>query len=359
MSIDNSGVVPGTITEFEAIEKLNKELRKASTLVGLQEARHLVKLYYVVQNLRIRAGNQISAVERESNKDPTDVIKHVEGAFKVLENNIKISLMVFARQYTVGMWLQSICGIGPVLSAGFLSELDIRNRPTAGHFMSFAGIIPGQEKLWKKGAKRPWNADLKVMCYKTAESFIKVQNNDKDVYGHLFALRKKYEWERNLKGELDDQASEKDVTIMPKGHPGVVAKSTDAFEWYTGNIDYAEARESFESEQDMSKLAAKVKALKKAKKFERPAVACRMLPPAHIVARARRWVEKIWLSHVHHVMYMDYYQKDPPKPYIIEYGDKLYADGVNKHTTILKVPNWPMEKTGLSLQDLFEESRSD
>ena len=37
MSIDDSGVVPGTATEFEAIEKLNKELYKASTLVGLQD----------------------------------------------------------------------------------------------------------------------------------------------------------------------------------------------------------------------------------------------------------------------------------------------------------------------------------
>jgi hypothetical protein len=350
-------VIPETTSEFEAIEKLNKELRKASELVGLQEARHLVKLYYTVQNLRIRAGNQINAVERGEGVEPTDVIKHVKRAFKILENNIKISLMVFARQYTVGMWLQSICGIGPVLSAGFLSELDVRNRPTAGHFMSFAGIIPGQEKLWVKGAKRPWNADLKVLCFKTAESFIKVQNNEKDVYGHLYALRKNYEWERNLKGELADQAQQKDPTVMPKGTQGLVGKDTDAFEWYTGNISYQEAREFFESEQDMSKLAAKVKALKKKKKFIEDAIKCRMLPPAHIVARARRWVEKIFLSHVHHVMFMDYYQKDPPKPYIIQFGEKLYEDGVNKHTTMLKVPNWPLEEKGRSLQDLFEEPR--
>jgi len=350
--------IPETISEFEAIEKLNKDLRKASELVGLQEARHLVKLYYTVQTLRIRSGNQISAVERESGVEPTDVIKHVERSFKVLENNIKISLMVFARQYTVGKWLQSICGIGPVLSAGFLSELDVRGRPTAGHFMSFAGIIPGQEKLWVKGVKRPWNADLKVLCFKTAESFIKVQNNDKDVYGHLFALRKKYEWERNLNGELADQAALKDSSTQPKGTQGLVGKDTDAFEWYTGNIDYIEARSFFETEQDMSKLSAKVKSLKKKKKFVEPSVRCRMLPPAHIVARARRWIEKIFLSHVHHVMFMDYYEKDPPKPYIIEYGDKLYEDGVNKHTTILEVPNWPLEETGLSLKDLFEESRS-
>ena len=38
---------------------------------------------------------------------------------------------------------------------------------------------------WKKGEKRPWNASLKVLCWKIGESFVKVSSNPKDFYGKL------------------------------------------------------------------------------------------------------------------------------------------------------------------------------
>lgn len=56
------------------------------------------------------------------------------------------------------------------------------------------------------------------------------------------------------------------------------------------------------------------------------------LPPAHIDRRARRWVEKRFLSHWHEVAYIEHYGEPPPKPYVIEHGG---------HAEIVGPPNYP------------------
>jgi hypothetical protein len=57
-----------------------------------------------------------------------------------------------------------------------------------------------------------------------------------------------------------------------------------------------------------------------------------MLPPAHINARARRWAEKIFLSHVFEEMYRVHYDKVPPRYYTLVHSEgkhnKEYAPEV-------------------------------
>jgi hypothetical protein len=37
--------------------------------------------------------------------------------------------------------------------------------------------------------------------------------------------------------------------------------------------------------------------------------------------RARRWTEKIFLSHWHYHAYLEMFSKEPPKPYIITHSE--------------------------------------
>ena len=258
--------------------RLSRDLKKASTTLDEAEARFLVDYYYTLQDERTTAEN----VGRH-NPEPHEVITWLAENARNLENTVKHVLGVYAQSKIPGAWLQSIFGIGPVISAGYLAHFDITKAPTAGHFWSFAGYNPDQ--VWEKGQKRPFNAKLKVLCWKTGESFVKFKNNPKDVYGHYYDERKLYEQEINEAGGYAEEAAKK---------------------LRTTNIQVPEARQIYESGK---------------------------LPTGHIHSRCKRWVVKLFMAHLHHVMYEDHYGTPPPKPYIIEHGG---------HSHSIAPPNWPM-----------------
>jgi hypothetical protein len=217
----------------------------------------------MLQENRISAAHQMRTLNE--GKEPHSVIDWLAQQNELLENQIKRALDKWTDSDRVGLWAKSICGIGPVISAGLLAHIDISRTPTVGHIWRFAGLDPTCE--WKKKEKRPYNASLKTLtAFKMGESFVKVHNNENDVYGKVYAMRKKIEIERNDAGEFGDQATLR----VDK-----VKKSTDAYKFYsTGK-----------------------------------------LPPAQIHARARRYAVKLFLAHYHAVAYFHRFQMMPPFPY--------------------------------------------
>lgn len=324
------------VVPFEAqlIEKLSTDVKKCATNLGIEEARYLVDLFYQMQAFRIATNNQVKSIEKSGNSEPNAVLAYFKDCFNKLENNIEKCLDVYTMSTPVGRWLRSIPGIGPIIAAGFLANLDVKGRPTAGHFWSYCGLndrnrpwlskeqctkivkeIIGDKKekdityqdfykcceatQWKaenlieaKNKKdewifknkdgsaykftkdaiikqlclRPYNARLKTLCWKLAQSFVKLQNNPNDIYGKLYVQRQAYEQRKNQNGELADQAAE-----------GLkrVGKQTEAYKSYVKG----------------------------------------MLPPKHINSRAERWTTKIFISHLHQVMYMAEYGTTPPMPF--------------------------------------------
>ena len=268
--------------ELEPFVRLDKDLKKAATTLTPDEARYLVDAYYQIQGYRIRFGNQIRALSESG--EPHDLIRWMYSNTEGLEKNIQSALDKYSKSNVVGKWARSIIGIGPVLAAGLLAHIDITKAPTVGHIWSFAGLNPNAS--WEKGQKRPWNAELKVICWKIGESFVKVQNNERDVYGKLYVARKAQEQERNAAGAFAEQAA----LLVKK-----VGKETEAYKAYSQG----------------------------------------KLPPAHINERAKRYAVKMFLSHLHWVWYETEYGTLPPKPFVIEHMG---------HTDLLKPPNWPMEE---------------
>lgn len=314
--------------DYESLEKLNRDLRESSRLLGRREARYLVDYYYAVQDFRIQAQGQVRASGEDN--EPNRVLGWVFESMRRLENNIKSALGQFASEYRVGQWMQNITGIGPVISAGFLAHLDVRECKTAGHFWRFAGLDPTQK--WEKAQKRPWNAKLKVLTWKLGESFIKVQNNESDFYGKLFAKRKLYDVARNDDGQLADQAA----AIMAAKKIG---KDTDAYKWYAGCMTLENAKQF--RLLDPAQRPAFLK-----QKAGEPGSGTPMLPPDHLNARARRYAVKMFLSHLHHVMWEDYHGSAPPVPYAFE---KL-PDQDHRH--YIAPPDWPWDE-GRSLRELL------
>lgn len=325
------------------LQKLNRDLKATAATMTSDEARYIVDLYYQLQDARVRAAGQVRAINQQTDEGAThELISFFLDQFESLERQMQGALGAFATSKMPGRWMQSICGIGPVISAGLLAHIDITRARYCGQLLRFAGLtndewlgkerakalvkkmsemaedpenveelivlcaasqrrkpenlrammmVIGKEKDAEEGAApkevkltkallekalamRPWNADLKCLAvFKLGECFVKVQNNAKDYYGSVFAERKaKYaimNEEGAFKAEVEKVLREKKI-----------GKGTDAYKAYSQG----------------------------------------KLPKAHLHARARRYAVKLFLSHLHEVMYFDHYNQLPALPWIIDIG---------------------------------------
>lgn len=264
---------------------LDRDLRKAAATLGPNEVRYLVDSYYAAQDLRKQAKQRLDAAAKAG--EPNELMIRLYSDTQGMENNLKYALKKWGDTSEISQWATSISGIGPVISAGLAAHIDISQCPTAGHIWSFAGLNPEAE--WKKGEKRPWNADLKWLCWKIGESFVKVSNKPDDYYGKVYKDRKALEIERNEAGLFAEQAA-----VILKRVPNHKQKAT-----------YAEGK----------------------------------LPDSHIHSRAKRYAVKLFLSHWHHVAYEIATGEKPPKPYIFSEAAALKH---GEHVHMLEPPNWPM-----------------
>jgi hypothetical protein len=264
-------------------------------------------------------------------EEPHDVLSWHFKQMKAHEDEIKKVLDAWTNVEPSGMgaWSKEIIGIGPVLAAGLLAHIDITKAPTAGHIWSFAGLNPNAEWIGKEKAReivktvadsgaistdqidelarilgrnaeslqrmarfggkgkpdlarpttlsltralsrRPWNAALKVICWKIGQSFVKVSGNENARYGQLYRQRKAYEAANNERGLYAEQAA-KELTEKRYGD------DTAAKKFYLDG----------------------------------------KLPPAHIQARAERWTTKIFLSHWQAEAYRRHFGVEPPAPFPI------------------------------------------
>lgn len=311
------------LEDFEATESLTKDIRTAGTVVGRDEARELVDLYYRLQEERIKLRNQGRALKQYER--PDTIVTFFGDQITRLEKNMVSVLDDFSSSQAVGVWSKAQMGIGPVLAAGFLAHIDITKSPTVGHIWRFAGLDPSQkwlgkikaaslvkerfplsftetevralaveysfnpDTIWRVAstdrdgkarkvtattianafARRPWNADLKVLCWKAGDSFVKQSGREKAFYGRMYKERKQYEVARDESGGNANTAAD---TLLQKSFKDMATKKI------------------YESGH---------------------------LPAGRLELRARRWAVKLFLSHWHHVAYVSYYGTEPPKPYIL------------------------------------------
>lgn len=238
-----------------------------------QDARYLVDLYYQMQDYRKATANQARAAAEGD--EPHRAISLILDRLDWLEQEIKRGLDQWTDQHHMGIWAKGVYGIGPVLSAGLLAHLDITRAKTAGAIWRFAGLDPTAE--WKKGQKRPYNASLKVLCWKIGDSFCKFHNREECFYGHLYAQRKEFEVNRNESG---------------------------------GNAETAKTT----LEQRNIRDKATIKRYEEGK-----------LPDGRIDLRARRWATKLFLAHWFEAAYRDHHGEEPPAPYPIAHLGHAHA----------------------------------
>jgi len=346
---------------IELFTKLRKDIQQSAAGLTRRHARWVVDMYYCLQDERIRAAGQKRASAEGG--EPYRLVEWIFTSMRQFESGLKSALGEFAKAYAVGRWLQAQYGIGPVISAGLLSHFDIAKAPTVGHMWRFAGLDPtckwlgktaaeelvksvvgdsktltqdmataikaasGQHEVnavrvfnegfrsfdresttLKKGAEgliswlsvRPYNAKLKAICaYRMGECFVKFSGRDECFYGQLYAKKKAELTARNEAGEYRELAAQymKERRRM-KGSP-------TWGHWKEGK-----------------------------------------LRPLQVHERARRWAVKLFLSHLHRVMYVDYHGTEPPAPFIFQHPE------LGDHRHLIDPPLWPHDYGGKPLRGL-------
>ena len=264
------------------LKKLKIDVKRSAIYLSDDQARFLVDLYYQIQRYRITANNQCRTLDSVPENEPHELLSLFADNFQVMERNIKSCLEVYAASKPIGKWMLSICGIGPVITAGIMANVDISKVNTAGAIQRYAGLDPTLPKA-KKGEKRRYNARLKVLCWKIGESFLKTCNREDDFYGKYFKIRMDYETRKDAAG------------------------------------DYAEQAKKIPEEKNFTKKDVEAVYLKG------------HLPKSHIISRSKRYAVKLFLSHLFTVWYELDRGFEPPKPFPI---------AILGHTHEIKVPNW-------------------
>ena len=343
---EESRVYP--ITAISAIRKdfldnYKRDLKKTTR----DEVRYMVQQLYGLQNQRMQSKNRVQALVAKDS--PRETITWLADQAQIMEDNIKKLMQYVADSHPIGEWAQSIPAVGPITTAALMAHIDITKAATAGAIWSFAGLNPDQKWLGKSKAtelvekyipnrekvttekialiaeeinrpidsimkqlialkpdapngnmtktslikvlsRRPWNADLKVVCWKLGESFQKNSGRletkkGPNEYSKVYLKEKARIIKLNEAGEYEEYAL---------GRSKTVGTGTEAYKAYSvGKI-----------------------------------------PPLQIINRAKRYAVKLFLAHYHHVAYELEYGTLPPKPYILDQPG---------HTHYIAPPNWPMK----------------
>lgn len=253
------------------VERMSRDIRAAAATLSDREARFLVDAYYQFQEDRIRADGRARAMT--DLEEPHSVIAWLSSQSSVVENQIKGALDRYSNAHAVGRWMRATKGVGPVIAAGFLANLDINKAQTVGDFWAVCGLVPFKDRR-KRGEKSNWSPSLKRLCWILGESFKKLKPDDQDAYyRQVYDARKKYEQVKNEAGAYADQAANA-LTVKKFGD------DTKAKTFYTAG----------------------------------------KLPPGHIDRRAARYAVKLWLAHLHEVWWRHEFGSDPSKPYPTPYA---------------------------------------
>jgi hypothetical protein len=258
--------------------RATKEQVLSAQKLTAPEVRFIVSNYYDAQEMRKRGDMQLRHLGDKT--DPSNLLSYWTDAQANLEKDLEKFLGQYVKMDPVGQWLVAQHGIKNIIAAGLLAHLNIEGMEVVSGFWRFAGLDPTHRK-WEKGQKRPYNPHLKQICWHAGQCFMKTYNSPDSFYGKLYK-------------------SQKDK---------VVARNEAGYNKERAKIFFTKS--------------AEVKALLKKGK----------LPASNLDAQARNYAVKIFLSHLHVVMYWNRYHRAPPLP---------FAQDILKHGHIIKIPHIDM-----------------
>jgi hypothetical protein len=259
------------------IPKPDREVILQACKLSNAQVRLVVAAYYSAQENRKSCDNKVRHWGERAGEDELPLLlQYFADGNARMENEIKKNMERFSEASMPGRWALSLHGVGPCISAGCLAHIDVNKAPTVGHIWNFAGLNPTRK--WLKGQKRPYNAALKQICFHMSDCAKRASGSEKSYYGKL------YQWRKAL----------------------VVKRNDDG-------LNAERAKTYYTKSDDVQKVLNQGK-----------------LPDWNLDRQACNWTAKIFLSHLHGVLYWDAFKKAPPRPFAIAHLD---------HAHEIRIPN--------------------
>lgn len=203
--------------------------------------------------------------------------------------------------------------------------------------MEYLTLILGKTEFVKDHiiqavSKRPWNTQLKTLCWKIGESFVKSSGYRKTLKALLL--------NEAIKQGLNKKATAKFVEEQLEHPDEAFAKRawkeiSDKPETFYGRM-YLERKAYEQVMNEKGEYASEAaRMLRVSPNHAQKAIYKEgRLPDGHIHSRAKRYAVWLFLAHYHEIAYRDYYGKAPPAPYMM---------AVKGHAHKIDPPNFDIE----------------
>jgi hypothetical protein len=204
-----------TESRSELIRKIIRTLE-----LKADEIAEIVELYYDCQDLRIAHAN------KDRTEPPSELVSWLDFWLRQGETVITGKLqnwVLSGDSPPEAKWAYSQIGIGPIIAAGLAAHINVEKAQSISAVWKFSGLAPGFDRR-VKGQKIPYNARLKVVCWKAGESFVKVSGKDGARYGLLYGQFKAEEIKRNEAGLYREAAQRELATKRFKTEDSVTKK---------------------------------------------------------------------------------------------------------------------------------------
>jgi hypothetical protein len=157
-----------------------------TTEIDVTEIRAISDARQKLQKMRIQNGNRLEAYKALMTDEQLDKLKEkpffidLFEAFTILEKKADKRIEKEMRKHNMWNTVTSVRGLGPILAARLLLNIDIHRAKNAGSLVKYAGYAVNRTTNKAdgkvKGEKLCYNQDLKVTVYLIVCSFIKVAN---------------------------------------------------------------------------------------------------------------------------------------------------------------------------------------
>jgi len=296
---------------------------------------------------RIAATNRCRSSQQGKSNQAIALLLMIANTNAHLEKALTNVMTCWADAHPLARFFLQFLGIGPVTLASVLSYINMQALPsTAGHLWSYFGMDPSIRWIGKKFDKMMLkqfgvsSTSTKPLTEKQVDDIIgwasgisgvKKENLHRShqlilMYDHKERITRKNPLKatgttvyQTISRRPWNAGAKKDLHLLVDGLVKVGGRCVGtAKEGYYGRL-YLD-RKKFEIERDETGHYAQAAATLLAntpKSKEATYWKDGRLSKGHIDMKARRWVKKIVLSHIHHVAHVWRYDCVPPKPYAV------------------------------------------
>jgi len=139
---------------------------------------NLVQMRDKIQRERKRFDNRIRAIQQgrdEPSEGELEIYEIYFNRFKSIEEEIDCFVKDHVKDIPIYPFIVSVKGIGPLLAAQIISQIDITKADTVSSLWKYAGygVTDGKADRPRKGQKLTYNKHLKTIFYKVGVQFLR------------------------------------------------------------------------------------------------------------------------------------------------------------------------------------------